>query len=267
MKIFDILDETTQQETDIASVSNAVADHLVNHLIPHFKSQANRGEGVSSIGDPEIDYYLLSGYPIERGYVGLAEVPENIEKEYYINLGKLTDMISGFNKLDPIVVNVIKKIKMYLMLSTNNVEAEYDPDSDEIYIKLNRIFSSKNVIDEKKVASLVAHEIRHAIDNHVSDGKIFNGDEEKKKSVENSDEDKKFKTYLKLQSEGNARFTQTARDLIDYIESTEDMDVNKFKNMLSELKKTYNLMDTPRKKIYRSFMKRAYKIYDHLMGG
>lgn len=267
MKIFDVLDETTEHETAISGVANAVARYLVGVEIPHLIQTVYKGQSVSSINDPELEYFLLRGFPLKNGYIVGEPVPENLENEFYIPLGKLTSMISKYSGLDKQVVSVIRKVKMYFMLTYGNTEALYDTESDEIYIMLNKIFSGKNDVNEKKLASLISHEIRHALDKHISKGRIFSGDEEKLKSVENDEEDKKHKTYLRLQSEGNARFSQTARDLIDYVENTEDMDINKFKLILKELTEIYALMETSRKKLYRSFMKRAYKLYDHLKNG
>lgn len=264
MKIYELLCETTEHDTDIVTVANVIADYIANDIIPYYKKLANDGEAVSNINNAEVDYFLLSGYPMRNGYINTAELPENIVDDYYIPINKMSKLIKNYKGLDKDVVNIILKLKLYFSLSDNNNEAIYYPESNEIMLMLNKIFSSKNVVDENKVASLIAHEMRHALDNHVSKGNIFKHDDRKLQSADGGDDDEKHQAYLRLQSEGNARFTQAAKDIIAHVKSSEVTDINEFKVKLKDLTTQYALMTTDKKKFYKNFMKRAYKIYDHL---
>lgn len=266
MKISGI-NETTKHEIGIAQIANAVADYVCDVVIPHLKEETNQGRSVSSLSDPEIEYYLLSGYPIKNGYVGGAQIEDSQISDFYIYVNKMNKMVTGFRGIDKDVVNVLYKVPFYLILSSEerNGDAFYTPEDKSISVSLDRIFSGKNNINKKHVASIIAHELRHALDDLLSSGKAFSGDEEKLNKASATGEDERYDQYLKLASEANARFTQAARDLIDYVNNSQDeVNMNNFKDFMKEVVATYELLSTAKKKQYKRFMGRAYKLFNEL---
>ena len=262
-----VISETTKHDVGISQISNAVADYVCDVVIPHLKEEANQGRPVSSLADPEIEYYILSGYPIKNGYVGGTQIEDNQIDDFYIYVNKMNRMVTGFRGIDKDIVKILYKIPFYLILSNQdrNGDAFYTPEDKSISIVLDRMFTGKNKINKSHVSSLIAHELRHALDDLLSGGKAFSGDEDKLNKASAIGDDKRFDQYLKLASEANARFAQAAKDLIDYVNSKGDkVNIADFKDFMKDVVSTYELLSTTKKKQYKRFMGRAYKLFNEL---
>jgi hypothetical protein len=121
----------------------------------------------------------------------------------------------------------------------------------------NRIILNVKLLDEhkKNVASTIAHEIQHALDDMKSKGHALT-------KTTNNDPTKDIDGYLKLPDEINARFMQA---LMDIAQTNTTVDKSRASAIIAESFNKYHLTKAiVGDKGYRRLLSRAYKFIDEM---
>jgi uncharacterized protein YukE len=121
----------------------------------------------------------------------------------------------------------------------------------------NRINVNAELMDEHKkdIASTVAHEIQHALDDLKSQGKAIAG-------TVAGDPTKDIEGYLKLPHEINARFMQA---LMDMVRTNATVEKNKAAAVIAQSFGKYHLTrNLVGDRAYKRLLSRAYKFIDEM---
>ncbi len=151
-----------------------------------------------------------------------------------------------------------------------NILYDYIIENHEKYSKEEIKEELYYVIYSSRLISVIRHELQHAYDYYISDGK-FNSDKKSKdfysKRVDNDGEidpeakQKQKVKYFRLQHEINARFTQTISELNGYGLVNNDGSMVTLKDYLEGFKKKFLAWDLMTPKIQKYLMRRASQYY------
>jgi hypothetical protein len=121
-----------------------------------------------------------------------------------------------------------------------------------------RVMVNTNLLDanKKSVASTIAHEIQHALDDIKSKGRAFGT------SSRLSDPANNIGAYLKLPDEVNARFMQA---MMDITQTNATVDRNNIVAVISQSFNRFNLdKEAVGDQAYKRLLGRAYKFIDEM---
>lgn len=185
MKLHDLF-ETATQDIEIAKVSKAIAkqiyglyhsDHTFDYLASAIFSNGKRPSR-----------YNLTAHTVKLGDFKLPKIS------------------------DPTVKHILDSVELGIRTFDNNdgqkyTAAAYFPPIKSIAVA-NTTLDKVSSVD--KIASILAHEIRHALDDYLSKGKIFPNTQDRENILNSSDA---YIDYLRIPAEVNGRFTEAISSL------------------------------------------------------
>jgi len=244
-----LIDEDFESQNNIGNLAIDVVKAHINYFINEILNNGGKSPN-SVISNP---FKGLKGdYGVMNDFVGGFNLAFR-----FISIPSLGQFNSFDGKSGGIILNIPHDtiFNMYKKMVT-----KYD-DRGIVESKIYSLLTSSNLL------TVLKHELQHAYDNFISDGKYVSDKSSKKyySNVENLKDDGKtsaFTNYLKLKHEINARFTQTI-DEIPLDDSSEPNNFITLKNYLANFKSYFvgwdKISDKDRKYLYRRASQYYYK--------
>lgn len=260
MRLYEIICEKVTHDLSLTKMANDVANYLVSTYLPNAVATLKAGGTLTDGGDPDIEYAILGGHTAKHGYIAGMELDGPIQ-DYYFHVGKIKDLITK-KGLDKAAYNAVKNIDLFLMplpiAGSTSTQGTAFLNDNQIHLSMLHLLSKDKRQDLRNV---IAHEMRHFLDNKMSAGNGMGNDEDDEEPESEEEKQKKHVDYLKQPHEGSARFTSAVGDLTDEIEKNPDMTSDEFKEVIKRLMLKHALVVTKDKKQARRFISRAWSIY------
>lgn len=270
MKITEvILKERPSHQIEIHDVAEFFANYIKNEYIPWAIFQMRSGNSVSEESNTEIavEYNILLGKNSrkleamdEEGMISYSDY------KFLVSDGGMSAMLKEHGiKIESELNDSLAYSDLYLIpIDISGNDAQMDLGGNATISISTFAFMKDGKVNLKILKSLLAHEIRHALDDHLSSGNMSSSH----KDVEGDD-------YLKDQYEANARFTQVTNELIKRLNKakTNNEEYNK-QNYMKYAKKLFSQFSLKNKKghlansdkQYKRFYGRAMSLYDQILG-
>ena len=263
-----LLDEDYATHNELKTLTDEVFMQICERLaeVAFYKKTSNVFEDMIKI------HYVFR--KVKKEYTNLRDFINNFELEVVITgagkahgLFKPTSVESGTIGIN-FERNVDRTEEMLNQIVIPRVE---EPITEELVTEMTRALYF--AIYDKDIASTLLHELQHAYDAWRSKNKFVNntkmGKFRNKQTSNDSDEDDKYNSYLKLQHEVNARFSQAleAITLYDYnfgkdpTKAFNKRTMRPFDTVLNDFKQSFNGWNVMSPSVQKRLVNRISKMY------
>lgn len=266
----------------VVEISKDVKENIDEELIDEdFKSQTSLPElanfMIETYVEQFVDYTISNGNIYRKNFI--ADSKKNIKG----NFGVLNRFLYFF-KLEIIMTNLTGVNGFFKPTSPKSGMIVFNVDEMELYEMFKKILNSldgtpnknyviskmSSVIKNSKVKTTMIHELQHAYDYFISNGKYTSDKKSKEfykqKTDDNVSDSGMREKYLKLKHEINARFSQTIENL-DYEvfftneNGDEEIGFIELKDYINNFKKDFVGWDLMTPKIKKYLFRRVSQYY------
>lgn len=269
MRLYDLI-ETTKHDLTIVKIANIIVDYIKYSFVPYTHKVIKSGNSVVDGRDRAKEWAIFSGKQINNGYLGGYDISE-FGEEYATVVANIGYMVDYDRSMDHDTYEMLKNVGLIISpLYDHDKEEEFSggfrgsSSNEQRYIEVSSSLLSDDRLAEMR--RVIAHELRHTLDDIKSEGKaIYTGsDQDKLRTYKSHDEDEQ---YLRSTHEGNARYLEAVSELNDLIDEKPEMTTAQFKDVIERLIIKHKLNVAKDKKQQNRFVSRAWKVYNHIING